>query len=73
MLSFFLLFRQIHCGWCHRFFMSAGPAGADSVTAVVYAAWQRSEKATVMLSCDPVRQPKVKKPTAKLKTVVGMV
>jgi hypothetical protein len=55
------------------FFMSAGPAGADSVTAVVYVGWQRSEKATARLSGDTARLQKVKKPTAKPKTVVGMV
>jgi len=53
--------------------MSAVAAGAASVTAVVYAAWLRSEKATVRLSGDTVRQPKVKKPTGRLKTVVGML
>jgi len=53
--------------------MSAGPAGADSVTAVVYVGWQRSEKATARLSGDTARLQKVKKPTAKPKTVVGMV
>jgi len=41
--------------------MSAGAAGADSVTAVVYAGWQPSEKATVRLSVDIARQTKVKK------------
>ena len=55
------------------FFMSAAAAGADSVTAVVYVDWQRSEKATARLSGDTARPPKVKKPTAKPKTVVGMV
>jgi len=53
--------------------MSAVAAGADSVTAVVYVGWQRHEKATARLSGDTARQPKEKKPTAKLKTVVGMV
>jgi len=53
--------------------MSAGPAGADSVTAVMYVGWQRSEKVTARLSGDTVRHPKVKKPTVKPKTVVGMV
>ena len=53
--------------------MSAVAAGADSVTAVVYAGWQRSEKATVRLSDDIARPPKVKKPIARLKTVVGML
>jgi hypothetical protein len=55
------------------FFMSAAAAGADSVTAVVYVDWQRSEKATARLSGDTARPSKVKKPTAKPKTVVGMV
>ena len=54
------------------FFMSAGPAGADSDTAVVYVGWQQSEKATVRPSGDIARHPKVKKPTGKPKTVVGI-
>ena len=53
--------------------MSAVAAGADSVTAVVYVDWQRSEKATARLSGDTARLPKVKKLIAKRKTVVGMV
>jgi hypothetical protein len=52
--------------------MSAVAAGTDSVTAVVYVGWLRSEKATVRLSGDIARQHKAKKPTAKLKTVVDM-
>ena len=52
--------------------MSAVAVGADSVTAVVYAGWQRSEKVTVKLSGGTVRHPKVKKPTVKPKTVVDM-
>jgi hypothetical protein len=55
------------------FFMSAGPAGADSVTAVIYVGWQRSAKATVRLSGDIARHPKVKEPIVKPKTVVGML
>jgi hypothetical protein len=54
------------------FFMSAGPAGVDSVTAVVYVGWQRNEKATVRPSGDIARHPKGKKPTGKPKTVVGI-
>jgi len=53
--------------------MSAAPAGADSVTAVIYVGWQRSEKATARLSSDIARPPKVKKPIVKPKTVVGMI
>jgi len=52
--------------------MSAVAAGADSVTAVVYVGWQRNEKATVRPSGDIARHPKVKKPTGKPKTVVGI-
>jgi len=55
------------------FFMSAAPAGADSVTVVMDVGWQRKEKATVRLSSDTARHPKAKKSTAKPKTVVGMV
>lgn len=53
--------------------MSVDVAGADSVTAVVYVGWQRNEKATVRPSGDIARQPKVKKPIVKPKTVVGIV
>ena len=53
--------------------MSAAAVGADSVTAVVYVDWQRSEKATVRLSGDIARHLKVKKPTGKLKTVVDII
>jgi hypothetical protein len=52
--------------------MSAGAAGADSVTAVVYAGWQPNEKATARPSGDTARHPKVKMLIAKPKTVVGM-
>ena len=52
--------------------MSAVAAGADSVTAVVYVGWQQSEKTTVRPSGDIARHPKVKKPTGKPKTVVGI-
>jgi hypothetical protein len=52
--------------------MSAVAAGADSVTAVIYVGWQRSEKATARLSDDIARRPKAKRLTVNLKTVVDM-
>jgi hypothetical protein len=55
------------------FFMSAGPAGADRDTAVIFVGWQRSEKATARPSGDIARHPKARKPTVKLKTVAVIV
>ena len=50
--------------------MFAGPAGADSVTAVMVVGWQPNEKATARLSDDTARRPKAKRRTVNPKTVV---
>ena len=52
--------------------MSAAPAGADSATAVMNVGWQPNENSAATPKDDIARHPKVKKPTAKLKTAADI-
>jgi hypothetical protein len=52
--------------------LSAGPVGEDSVTAVIIAAWQHSEKSIVSGKDDIGKPPKVKRITVKPKIDVDM-
>jgi len=54
------------------FFISVGPAGEGSVTAVIIADWQHNERAIVRPRGDIARLLKAKKPTVKPKTAAGM-
>jgi hypothetical protein len=52
--------------------MSAAPAGADSVTVVMDVGWQPNENSAAKPKDAIARHPKVKKPTAKLKTAADI-
>jgi hypothetical protein len=54
------------------FFMSAGPAGADSATVVMDVGWQPNENSAAKHKDDIAKRPRAKKPIAKPKTAAGI-